>query len=141
MVFICVGQGNIQRWNLRNEDGMIVMQYTFTKGDQLEPVHPHSPFSFIFWLVSSDYNHFESTVSVIATVSLHNHVLECADGSLSDAVTIHIAGFSEIYTACMIIKHDCSCLIINIYYCVCQHYSYDIITRAMITPELTVTDI
>ena len=89
LFFICVSQGNLQRWRLKDEDGTIVINHLFRRGDR--PVYQQSQFRFT--LVSSDYNHFESTASVTATASQNNHVLECAAGLQHDEVTIHITGF------------------------------------------------
>ena len=90
MLFNCVSQGNVQRWRLKNEHDMKVIDCVFRRGDPPETVQEGH---FRFTLVSSHYSHFESIVSVTAMASQENHVLECASSFHHDAVTIHITGF------------------------------------------------
>ena len=45
---------------------------------------------FNFTLVSTNYNQIESAVSVTATASLHNAVLECAGDESPDTLKIQV---------------------------------------------------
>ena len=49
---------------------------------------------YTFTLLSAMQNHFESTVSVIAAVSIHNTDVECTGVTSRDSITIKIAGRS-----------------------------------------------
>jgi hypothetical protein len=85
-----VSQGTSQRWRLDNSDSGILIEKTYVRG-QL-PGHADVRHPFTFTLVSSGQGQLTSTVSVLATTSIHNTVVECIDTSSRDSITIGIAG-------------------------------------------------
>ena len=59
--------------------------------------------SYTFTLVSATQNQLESTVSVIATISMHNTEVECTGIPLRDSITIKIAGNTNLQNTIIII--------------------------------------
>ena len=99
IVCTCVSQSVSQRWRVKNE-GVVTWESVFIRGQPAGTVEMRDPYRFT--LISSNINHFESTVSVKATSSINNAVLECAAGSLRDTVTIQI--LTGHYCICMCIE-------------------------------------
>ena len=84
-----MSQGTSQRWRLDN-DGVVV-EHAYIRGQ--EPAgHVVTRNPYTFTLVSTGQNHFKSTVSVVATMSIHNTVVECTGITSRDSITIRIAG-------------------------------------------------
>ena len=90
VVYTCVTQGTSQRWRLDNDDSSILIEKTYVRGQQ--PGHPDVRHPFTFTLVSSGQGQLKSTVTVLATTSIHNTVVECIDTSSRHSIAIGIAG-------------------------------------------------
>lgn len=89
MIYTCVSQGPTQRWRIQNEGG-IPFELILTRTEEPGIVNTNSLYTFT--LVSTDSNHFESTVEIVVTASIIHTVLECTGGTLRDTVTIWMAG-------------------------------------------------
>ena len=90
MVYTCVSQGTSQRWHLENADSGILIENTFIRGQPPGHTVVRSPFTFI--LVSSEQSQLKSTMSVLATTSIHNTVVECTGISSRESIIIQISG-------------------------------------------------
>ena len=90
VAYTCVSQGNTQRWRIENEGDTVPTELVYTRVEEPGSISTKSPY--VFTLVSTDYSHFESTVAVVITMSLHNTVLECTGATLRDSVKVQIAG-------------------------------------------------
>ena len=90
LVYTCVSIGTSQRWLVQSEGGVQLVELVFTSGQSLGSQRRESHFTFT--LVSTSYNHFESTVSFVATSSLHNTMLDCTGLTTPASVTVRIAG-------------------------------------------------
>ena len=90
LIYTCVGQGTSQRWCIKFNNGDVLVDHVFTRGDELGRVIMRHPYNFT--LLSATQNLFESTVSVVATTSIHNFVVECTCILSRDSVTTRIAG-------------------------------------------------
>ena len=102
MILTCTGEGHAQRWHVVNEDGGVA-EATFLIGQGRGRQHQMGPYQFT--LISSTLNHFQSTLTTIATIAMNNTVVECNDDLPPDTVMIRIAGLS-MYIAIMLQK-DC----------------------------------
>lgn len=93
LVLTCTDQGTTtQRWRVE-KDGIELVRMSFVLGDQLGPLPPRNLY-YNFTLLSTSYNHFESTLSVMVQNTLDNAVVECTGARLfsQSTVTIKIAG-------------------------------------------------
>ena len=88
LVFTCISLSNILRWRLWNEDGILTVEHIFRRGQQAGSVYKQRTFNFT--LVSINHNQIESAISVTATASLHNAVLECGGDESPDTLKIQI---------------------------------------------------
>lgn len=98
MVYICVSQGDNQRWHIINEDGSFrVHLYSSTDaiGAQRQLTDGNQN-HYTIVLNSTAIDNFISTISVVATLSMHNTRLECYSGLPTVSVMIQIAGFVAI---------------------------------------------
>ena len=90
IIYNCVSTGNSQRWIIRTE-GREPVEHFFTSEEPLQTIHTDGLFRFM--LISTAHNHFESTVSVEAMVSLDNTMVECTGFYGKDTSTVHIVCF------------------------------------------------
>ena len=90
LVYTCVSIGTSQRWQVQLRSGTS-LQNIFFSGDSIGSVQLQGD-SFTFRLISTSYNHFESTMTVMASASLDNAIMECTGLTAPDTLTIHIAG-------------------------------------------------
>lgn len=97
LVYTCVSQGSSQRWRIQQNGGLLI-DAIFIRGREPGSVIIRNPYTFT--LISAMQNHFESTVSVVAAMSIHNTYVECTSVRLQDSITIKIAGISA--DACII---------------------------------------
>lgn len=95
MIYTCVSQGTSQRWRLDNAKSGVLIEYIYIRGQQ--PGHTSLRYPYTFALVSAEQNQFKSTVSVIATKSINNTVVECTDTLSRDSTTIGIAGLTQLF--------------------------------------------
>ena len=102
LVLTCLGQGTALRWSVVNEGGL-TLEHTFARGHQLGTQHiqtQDNAAGYNLTLVSTDYHHFESTLSTISTSTLQNIRVECiTSDSSQDGITLEIIG---------ILSFDCS---------------------------------
>ena len=89
LVYTCVSQGTSQRWIIENEDRSRIDQ-VYASGDELGVIVQND---YTFTLKLASHNQFKSMVSVTATISIHNTVLECTGHSSRASATIQIAGW------------------------------------------------
>ena len=108
LVYTCVSQGSSQRWRIRQNGGLLI-DVVFIRGREPGSVVIRNPYTFT--LLSTMQNHFESTVSVVAAMSIHNSYVECTSIRLQDSITIKIAGMSADRWLC----HGCHTIIIIIW--------------------------
>lgn len=85
-----MSRGSPQRWHVQII-GAESVECVFASTEEINT--PHTKNLFTFTLISKANNHFESTMSVIASNSLDNAVVECTDFTTRDTVTINIAGY------------------------------------------------
>ena len=90
VVYTCVSQGTSQRWRLDNADSSTLIENAFVRGQPPGRTVEQHPFTFT--LVSSGQDELKSTVSVLATTSIHNTVVECTGRSSRQSIIIRIAG-------------------------------------------------
>ena len=97
LVYICVSQGTSQIWRIISEDESSdnAPQHIYSRTDAIGTrgqLTDRNQNLYIFVLNSTAYDNFISTISVVATTSMHNIRLKCI-GHLSRAsVVIQIAG-------------------------------------------------
>ena len=94
LVYICVSQGNIQRWHIINEDGTYE-EHIYSRTDAVGTrayLSDGNQNLYTLVLNSTAYNAFTSTISVVATMSVHNIKLECKGRSSASVRVIQIAG-------------------------------------------------
>ena len=96
LMFICVSQGDTQRWSIINQDGSRAEEHTYTRrgsvGDQ-EQLSDRNQNRYTLVLNSTAFQNFISIISVMATLSIHNVRLECHSRLPTVSVAIQIAGF------------------------------------------------
>ena len=93
-VYTCVSVGDSQRWHIINQDGSsIVYLYIRTDaiGVQLSLTDKNQN-RYTLVLISTAYDNFISTISVVATLSMHNTRLECRSRLPPVSVVFKIAG-------------------------------------------------
>ena len=92
MVYTCLSQGTSQRWRLDNADSSVDnnIEHTFVRGQPPGRTVVQPPFTFT--LVSSGQGQLKSTMSVLATASIHNTEVECTDISSRQSIIIQISG-------------------------------------------------
>lgn len=93
LVYVCVSQGTSQRWRWLIVGSQIkehIYSRTAAVGTQ-EQLIDENQNVYNLMLNSTDYNAFTSTISAIATLSMHNIRLECT-GQFPTSVVIQIAG-------------------------------------------------
>jgi hypothetical protein len=90
VVYTCISQGTSQRWHIDSPDSSIPIENTYVQGQP--PGHRVVRHPFIFTLVSSGQGQLTSTVSVLATTSINNTVVECTGISSRHSIIIGIAG-------------------------------------------------
>ena len=93
VVYTCVSQGISQRWRLDNADSSILIEKTYVRGHIATTRTSRSEASIYFY---SGQDQLKSTVSALATASIHNTVVECIDITSQHSITIGIAGL--VYT-------------------------------------------
>ena len=94
LVYTCVSRGDSQRWHIINQDGSsIVYLYLRTDpiGDQLS-LTDRNQNRYTLVLISTAFDNFISTISVVATLSMHNTRLECRSSLPPVSIVIKIAG-------------------------------------------------
>ena len=97
LVYTCVSQGSSQRWRIQQNGGLLI-DAIFIRGREPGSMVIRNPYTFT--LISAMQIHFESSVSVVAAMSIHNTYVECTSVRLQDSITIKIAGMSA--DACVI---------------------------------------
>ena len=90
VVYTCMSQGTTQRWRLDNADSSTLIENTFLR--RQPPGHTVVRLPFTFTLVSSGQSQLKSTMSVLATTSIHNTVVECTGTSSRKSIIIQISG-------------------------------------------------
>ena len=91
LVYTCVSQGTSQRWRIK-QNGELLADIVFIRGREPGSVIIRNPYTLT--LLSTVQNRIESTVSVIATMTIHNAEVECTGIPLRDSITIKIASRS-----------------------------------------------
>ena len=94
MVYTCTSEGTSQRWRLSTSNRGVLADHTYVQGQQPGRVDVKHPCTFV--LVSAEQGQLKSTVSVVATTSIHNTVVECIGITSRASTTIGIAGL--VYT-------------------------------------------
>ena len=89
LILTCTGEGDSLRWNVQNKNSDSTEEL-FIRGQHLGLRRTWN--SFTFTLISTDYNHFESTLSTVVTNAVNNTEVECSTSSSRDTVTIRVAG-------------------------------------------------
>lgn len=79
---------------MENRGGVITEQ-VFTRVDSQGIPSVRGSYQFI--LISTDYEHFESTLLTVVTNAINNTMVECTGSFLRDTTTIKIAGQVTIY--------------------------------------------
>ena len=93
-VYTCVSRGDSQRWHIINQDGSSIVHLylrTDDTGVQL-PLTDSNQNLYTLVLTSTAYDNFISTISVVATLSMHNTRLECRSSLPPVSIVIKIAG-------------------------------------------------
>ena len=93
LVYICVSQGDTQRWHIINEDGSLRAHCLYSSTDTIGAQRQLTDDHYTIVLNSTAFDNFISTISVVATMSMHNTRLECYSGLPTVSVVIQIAGF------------------------------------------------
>ena len=99
LVYICVSQGDTQRWHIINEDGSLRAHCLYSRTDAIgtqTQLTDGNQNHYTIVLNSTAFDNFLSTISVVATLSMHNTRLECYSGLPTVSVVIQIAGFVAI---------------------------------------------
>lgn len=89
LVYTCVSQGTSQRWRISQHD-VLLADTVFRSGEDKGRIKMKD--SYTFTLISATQNQLESTVSVVAAMSIHNTEVECTGIPLRNSTTIKIAG-------------------------------------------------
>ena len=96
LILTCLGQGTSLRWSVVNEGGSKTLEHTFARRHQLGTQHiqtQDNAAGYNLTLVSTDYHHFESTLSTISTSTLQNTRVECiTSDSSQDRINLKIIG-------------------------------------------------
>ena len=90
LILTCTGVGDSLRWNVENENSGSTEELII-RTHQLGLIRTWN--SFTFTLISTDYYHFESTLSTVVINAVNNTDVECSiSESTRNTVTIRIAG-------------------------------------------------
>ena len=94
LVYTCVSTGESQRWHIINQDGSSIVHFylrTDPIGVQQQRTDRNQNL-YTFDLISTAFDNFVSTVSVVAALSMHNTRLECHSSLPPVSTVIKIAG-------------------------------------------------
>ena len=97
LMFVCMSQGDSQWWKILNQDGSHAAEHTYSRRDSVgdqEQLTDRNQNRYTLVLISTAFENFRSTISVMATLSMHNVWLECHSHLPMVSVVIQIAGLS-----------------------------------------------
>ena len=98
LVYTCASRGDSQRWHVINQDGSSNMHIVYLRTDPIgdqQTLTDGSQNLYTFVLISTAYDNFISTISVVATLSMHNTRLECRSSLPPVSIVIKIAGWCK----------------------------------------------
>ena len=90
VVYTCVSQGTSQRWRIYSADGAVLVERVYALGQELGQAVMRNQYTLT--LISAWQNYFKSTVSVVATTSINNTMVECTGFSSRESIAVKIAG-------------------------------------------------
>ena len=90
LILTCIDEGTSQRWNVRKENGDSTEVTFLVRSSQVGTRHTWNLFTWT--VISTNYNHFESTLSMVVTNVVNNTVVECSGEMSLATATIRIAG-------------------------------------------------
>ena len=98
LVYTCVSQGTSQIWRIisNDESPANAPQYIYSRTDGLGArgqITDRNQNLYTFVLNSTDYDNFVSTISSVATASMHNIELMCIGHLSRPSVVLRIAGW------------------------------------------------
>ena len=96
-VYTCTSRGDSQRWHIINQDGSSINMHLYLRTDPIgsesqQILTDENQNRYTLILISTTFDNFISTISAVATSSMHNTRLECRSSLPPVSIVIKIAG-------------------------------------------------